>query len=326
MGFSSPYRQCPFQSLAEGYDPQYVLMEDPLDKLTSAWGLFGSKYKWDKRWVVLTPTNLLYFKGGNPPEPGMAPKTDLYLGAGTRVEEVQEGELPVRALATAARDSPETGRIALRCVLSMAPALPLQTKEHREFCFAVITKGERDEDPEKETVFSCEDESMFDTWIKAVDQQCYLTQYAERNGMSMDTEGNFLNPDTGLVAASREDVLAEAQAGLAGDDDEEEEGEEDEVRPPSFCCRCRCCSEYKTWVFKSQCTPVAARPLCPGCRTSTMTTRMSTTRRRMRRGSRRWRRKRATATTRKRRTRRSSAGTCCPRRQDRHPRLRSRRH
>jgi hypothetical protein len=31
-------------------------------QLTSGFSVFGSKYKWDRRYVVLTPTNLMHFK------------------------------------------------------------------------------------------------------------------------------------------------------------------------------------------------------------------------------------------------------------------------
>jgi hypothetical protein len=84
-------------STAEFYDPQYVLLEGVLAKLTSGFSMFGSKYKWESRYVVLTPTNLLYFKDAQQPKPSTKPKTDLYLGEETRVEEVLEEELPVRS-------------------------------------------------------------------------------------------------------------------------------------------------------------------------------------------------------------------------------------
>jgi len=37
----------------------------PPAQLTSAFSVFGSKYKWDRRYVVLTPTNLMHFKVGD---------------------------------------------------------------------------------------------------------------------------------------------------------------------------------------------------------------------------------------------------------------------
>lgn len=84
-----------------GYDPEYVLKEGVLEKVTAAppTGLFTKtiKYKWEKRYVAMTPTNLLYFKNGQQPAKGTEPKMDLYLGEKTRVEEVRPDELPVSA-------------------------------------------------------------------------------------------------------------------------------------------------------------------------------------------------------------------------------------
>ena len=47
------------------YDPAFIIFEGLVLKLSSSGlsSIFGSiKYKWEKRWVALTPTSLLYFK------------------------------------------------------------------------------------------------------------------------------------------------------------------------------------------------------------------------------------------------------------------------
>jgi hypothetical protein len=94
--------------------------------------------------------------------------------------------------------------------------LQKEVKEQREFVFAVVTKGDAPGEPERESVFACANEESFDRWLKLADQQCYLTQYAEKNELSMDTDGNFLNPDSGEMVISREDVLKAAEAELSG--------------------------------------------------------------------------------------------------------------
>lgn len=70
--------------------------EDVLEKLTAGGFFSSSKYKWESRFVVCTPTNVLYFKNAQAPITGEKPKADLYLGEGARVEIVEPGELPVR--------------------------------------------------------------------------------------------------------------------------------------------------------------------------------------------------------------------------------------
>ncbi len=65
-----------------------------LEKLTSGGFFSSSKYKWESRYIVCTPTNVLYYKNAQPPSVGDKPKADLYLGEKARVEIVEPGEVP----------------------------------------------------------------------------------------------------------------------------------------------------------------------------------------------------------------------------------------
>lgn len=66
-----------------------------LSSLQLTAGVFGGQ-KWDRRWVVLTPTHLLIFKTAQPPTAGTRAKNVIYLGGGCAIEEVQEGEVSRR--------------------------------------------------------------------------------------------------------------------------------------------------------------------------------------------------------------------------------------
>ena len=62
--YPSPYTPFSLTLLAVAYDPTFVILEACLHKVSS--GYFGG-FKWAPHWVVLTPTNLLYFKVGSCP-------------------------------------------------------------------------------------------------------------------------------------------------------------------------------------------------------------------------------------------------------------------